>query len=56
MSRDFGCVGVVVDAKPEAVDFYKKYGFFELETVRGRSDDRPEPTAMFLEIGALRNA
>ena len=56
MSRDFGCVGVVVDAKPEAVDFYRKYGFFELETVLGRPGDRPEPTAMFLEIGALRNS
>ena len=56
MSRDFGCVGVVVDAKPEAVDFYRRYGFFELETVRGRPGDRPEPTAMFLEIGALRNS
>lgn len=56
MSRDFGCVGVVVDAKPEAVDFYKKYGFFELETVRGGTGDRLEPTAMFLEIGTLRNA
>ena len=55
MSRDFGCAGVVVDAKPEAVDFYSKYGFFELETVRGRSGTRPEPTAMFLEIGVLQN-
>lgn len=55
MSRDFGCAGVVVDAKPEAEDFYRKYGFFELATVRGRSGDRSEPTAMFLEIGALQN-
>ena len=53
MSHDFGCIGVVVDAKPEAIGFYKKYGFFELETVQGQLGDRPEPTPMFLEIGAI---
>ncbi len=53
MSQDFGCIGVVVDAKPEAIGFYQKYGFFELETVQGHLGDRPEPTPMFLEIGAI---
>lgn len=53
MSHDFGCIGVVVDAKPEAIDFYQKYGFFELETVQGHLGDRPQPTPMFLEIGAI---
>ena len=35
MSEDFGCIGIVVDAKPEAIGFYKKYGFFELEATQG---------------------
>lgn len=53
MSEDFGCVGIVVDAKPEAIGFYKKYGFFELEATQGQLGDRPEPGPMFLEIGAI---
>ena len=27
MANDYGCVGVVVDAKPDAVAFYARYGF-----------------------------
>ncbi len=27
MSREVGCAGVVVDAKPSAIDFYANYGF-----------------------------
>src|SRR3954453_2145677 len=33
MANEFGCVGVVVDAKPQAVDFYEKYGFITVEAV-----------------------
>ena len=53
MARDFGCIGVVVDAKPQAVGFYERYGFTALEVVQGQLGDRPEPTPMFLEIGAI---
>lgn len=48
-----GCVGVVVDSKPEAVAFYEQYGFVALEAEAGHLGDRPEPTPMFLEIGAI---
>lgn len=51
MATDIGCAGVVVDAKPEAVAFYEKLGFFALEGVAGLLGDRPEPSPMFLEIG-----
>ncbi len=51
MARDVGCVGVVVDAKPEAVAFYEKLGFVPLEVVGGQLGDRPEPLPMFLEVG-----
>ena len=56
MSDDYGCVGVVVDAKPDAVDFYSKHGLIPLDLLEGRSDARPQPLAMFRSIRAIRDA
>lgn len=56
MSDDYGCVGVMVDAKPNAEAFYTKYGFVAVEAVEGRSDARPAPTPMFLAIRAINDA
>lgn len=53
MAHDFGCVGIVVDAKPDAVAFYEKLGFVQLEVAAGQLGDRPEPLPMFLEVGAV---
>jgi GNAT superfamily N-acetyltransferase len=53
MSDEMGCVGVVVDAKPDAIDFYRRLGFIRLEATAGELGDRPLPTPMFLELGAL---
>lgn len=53
MADDLGCVGVVVDAKPEAMAFYEKLGFVPLEVRAGQLGDRPEPLPMFLELGAI---
>lgn len=53
MAADMGCLGVVVDAKPEAVGFYRKLGFIALEAMAGQLGDRPEPLPMFLELGAI---
>lgn len=53
MASEYGCVGIVVDAKPEAVAFYDKLGFIELAVRAGQLGDRPEPLPMFLEIGAI---
>jgi GNAT superfamily N-acetyltransferase len=50
MAGNPGCVGVVVDAKPEAVSFYRQFGFIVLEVVEGESPARPLPTAMFLSV------
>jgi GNAT superfamily N-acetyltransferase len=56
MAADFGCVGVVVDAKRGAVEFYAGHGFIALDAVHGQSDARPRPTAMFLALRAIREA
>lgn len=53
MSCDYGCVGVIVDAKPEAVTFYERYGFTVMPSLTGLLGDRPEPQPMFLELGAI---
>ncbi len=48
----FGCVGVVTDAKPEAVVFYEALGFAALEGVR-RGRLHGDPLPMFLPIGTI---
>lgn len=49
MSDDFGCIGVVVDAKPEAVDFYLRLGF---EALTGPAPEGGAPTPMFLALAS----
>jgi GNAT superfamily N-acetyltransferase len=56
MADDYGCVGVIVDAKPDAVAFYTKYGFLAVEPVEGGSDARPAPRPLFLSARAIRAA
>jgi GNAT superfamily N-acetyltransferase len=56
MADAYGCVGLIVDAKPGARDFYAKHGFIPVEAVEGRSDARPAPTPMFLSIRAIASA
>jgi GNAT superfamily N-acetyltransferase len=56
MADDYGCVGVIVDAKPDAVAFYANYGFLAVEPIEGGSDARPAPTPLFLSIRAIRAA
>ncbi len=33
LKENYGCVGIIVDAKEEAVNFYKKFGFIEINTI-----------------------
>jgi ribosomal protein S18 acetylase RimI-like enzyme len=53
MAGRTGCIGVVVDAKLDAIGFYEKYGFELLETVAGSLGDRPSPQPMFLPLGSI---
>ncbi|MGH8675788.1 MAG: GNAT family N-acetyltransferase [Burkholderiales bacterium] len=56
MADDYGCIGVVVDAKPGAVEFYAGYGFAPIEAVLGASEARPQPRPMFLAMRAIKAA
>jgi GNAT superfamily N-acetyltransferase len=53
MAASMGCLGIVVDAKPEAVGFYQRLGFIPLTVVAGELGDRPQPLPMFLELAAI---
>ena len=50
------CVGIVVDAKPDAIAFYASLGFFPIDLISGTLGDRPEPVAMLLPIGQVAAA
>jgi hypothetical protein len=50
LAETVGCVGVVVDARADAVAFYERLGFIRLEAVSGQLGDRPEPLPLFLEL------
>jgi predicted N-acetyltransferase YhbS len=56
MADQAGCAGVLVDAKPGAVDFYAKYGFSPFEPLEGQSDARPQPTVMYLMMQDIKAA
>lgn len=51
-----GCVGLVVDAKPQAVEWYKRYGFNPMPVLEGGASARPLPTPMFLALNTIRAA
>src|SRR5947209_10328005 len=36
MVHDFGCIGIVVDAKRDAIAFYEKYGFIAADAIASR--------------------
>ncbi len=56
LADEYGCTGVVVDAKPGAVSYYETLGFFALEVLEGHGASRPVPTSMFLPIRGVRAA
>ncbi len=52
----FGCVGIVVDAKSDAISFYKKLGFIELEVEQGKLNVHPLQTTMFISTKMVEKA
>lgn len=56
MADEVGCAGVVVDAKPGAVDFYTRYGFVRFELLEGQAETRPRSSTMWLPIQVIKRA
>ena len=56
MAVKFGCVGVLVDAKPESVDYTRKFGFEAQDPLQGQPRAVPEPVPMFLDIATIKAA
>ena len=54
MAETYGCVGVVVDAKPSALDFYARFGCLSLNVEQGLLEARPTPIPMLLPIDLVR--
>jgi GNAT superfamily N-acetyltransferase len=53
MADELGCVGVVVDSKAGALQFYEKYGFKPRPVVSAAPD---LPTPLFLKIATIKKA
>lgn len=51
-----GCVGVVVDAKEDAVSFYEKFGFKALFLEDGELHVRPRQATMYLSIACIKKS
>lgn len=49
-----GCVGVVVDAKSDAMPFYEKLGFVPFDAREGALSSEPQP--LFLSLQSIVNA
>lgn len=55
-TEKIGCVGVLVDAKSDARDFYARYGFIELEPEAGELAAHFQATPLFLGVQRIRAA
>lgn len=53
MRDELGCVGIIVDAKAGAVDFYRRFGFVAVQEEEGGPRVVPRPQMMFLPLGAV---
>ena len=51
-----GCVGVFVDAKDDAIDFYRKYGFEIVPVIDGELPIRPIQTLMYLSMKTIHKS
>lgn len=61
LRSDFGCVGILTDAKGESVGFYARYGFTSLLVAPANSDagvpgEPAATTPMFLPVSTLVEA
>ncbi len=50
---EYGCVGLVVDAKRQAISFYEQFGFVKVDAVSGLDENVPPPVPMYLPLAAI---
>lgn len=50
---EVGCVGVLVDAKPDAVDIYAPFGFEAVTALEGITRGTPPTVALYLPLGSV---
>lgn len=55
-SERVGCAGVIVDALPEAVGFYERFGLCPMGVRAGAGAARPRPMLMWLGMETIRRA
>lgn len=53
MREELGCGGLLVDARPASVQWYRAYGFEEIDALEGETQQRPRPVLMFLPLSAV---
>lgn len=56
MTKEIGCVGVLVDPKPDSVAYYTRLGFEPKPAIEGHVLDASAPAPMFLPIDTLKQA
>ena len=50
---ELGCVGLLVDAKPQVESFYEQLGFVRVSLIEGAARIVPAPIPMYLPLGAV---
>lgn len=53
MRDELGCVGLVVDAKADAVAFYSRFGLVEISADEGAAQRHPRSAMMFLPLASV---
>jgi len=53
MAEELGCAGIHVDAKLDAVEYYRRIGFSSMDAIEGELEARPRQTPMFLPLALI---
>ena len=53
LAEKFGCVGIVVDAKPESISYYEQYGFHEISLEEGDLPSSADTVSLFIALKSV---
>ena len=56
MADELGCAGIHVDAKHDAVEYYRRIGFSPMDAIEGELEARPRQVPMFLPLPLISAA